>query len=281
MTHASMPIVIAHRGASGSQPEHTVAAYREAGAAAADGWECDVQLSADAELVCIHDDDVDRTSDGTGPVGDHTLAQLRSLDWGSWKPDADHDPEVARRGPDQDADRRALVTLPELLDLVADAAARRGQGPGLCIETKHPSAHDELVEAAVLRALAEGGWWGPSATADPARPWLRIMSFSAAALERVAAAAPDLELVELVEHTAPDRLRAGRTVADAGTVGLDLQIVRADPELVDCLHAHGRRVFVWTVNEPADVVRCHDLGVAGVITDHPARTREVLRARQG
>jgi glycerophosphoryl diester phosphodiesterase len=72
--------VIAHRGASATWPEHTRAAYVQAIDDGADGLECDVHLTADGVAVCWHDATVDRTSDGTGPVHAHTLAQLRALD---------------------------------------------------------------------------------------------------------------------------------------------------------------------------------------------------------
>jgi glycerophosphoryl diester phosphodiesterase len=79
------PLVIAHRGASEVEPEHTLAAYEHAIAIGADALECDVRLTADGHLVCVHDRRVDRTSSGTGLVSTLELAQLEGLDWGSWK----------------------------------------------------------------------------------------------------------------------------------------------------------------------------------------------------
>ena len=80
--------VIAHRGASGYAPENTAAAFAKAIAMGADAIETDVRLSADGELVLIHDATVTRTTDGRGPVADHTLAELRALDAGRWFSDA-------------------------------------------------------------------------------------------------------------------------------------------------------------------------------------------------
>src|SRR5690606_26274520 len=76
--------VIAHRGASGYAPENTRAAFEKAIAMDADAIETDVRLSADGHLVLVHDATVTRTTDGRGPVADHTLAELRSLDAGRW-----------------------------------------------------------------------------------------------------------------------------------------------------------------------------------------------------
>jgi glycerophosphoryl diester phosphodiesterase len=80
------PFVVAHRGASAERPEHTRAAYELALSEGADGVECDVRLTRDGHLVCVHDRRVDRTSNGTGLVSEMTLAQLRDLDFGSWHP---------------------------------------------------------------------------------------------------------------------------------------------------------------------------------------------------
>ena len=82
--HGEHPFVVAHRGASADRPEHTRAAYELALQEGADGVECDVRLTRDGHLVCVHDRRVDRTSSGTGLVSDMTLAQLRELDWGAW-----------------------------------------------------------------------------------------------------------------------------------------------------------------------------------------------------
>ena len=75
------PAVIAHRGASAIRPEHTLGAFRQAIRDGADAIECDVRMTLDGHLVCLHDRSVDRTSDGHGLVSRHTLRQLQALDW--------------------------------------------------------------------------------------------------------------------------------------------------------------------------------------------------------
>src|SRR5260370_5045012 len=85
------PFVVAHRGASAERPEHTLAAYELALKEGTDGVECDVRLTRDGHLVCVHDRRVDRTSNGSGLVSEMTLEQLRAFDYGtwhdSWRPD--------------------------------------------------------------------------------------------------------------------------------------------------------------------------------------------------
>src|SRR6476620_5372803 len=85
-TLAGHPFVVAHRAASAERPKRTLAAYALALAEGADGVECDVRLTRDGHLVCVHDRRVDRTSNGTGLVSEMTLAQMRELDFGAWHP---------------------------------------------------------------------------------------------------------------------------------------------------------------------------------------------------
>src|SRR5512135_2129515 len=115
---AAHPFVVAHRGASSDRPEHTLAAYDVALQQGAEGVECDVRLTADGHLVCVHDRRVDRTSSGTGLVSTLELTDLEGLDWGSWKrahPDDAEEPFAV------DAHERShLLTLRRLLTLVRD-----------------------------------------------------------------------------------------------------------------------------------------------------------------
>ncbi|GAB3950159.1 hypothetical protein GCM10027614_50160 [Micromonospora vulcania] len=90
------PLVFAHRGASYDLPEHTLAAYLRALDEGADGLECDVRLTRDGHLVCVHDRRLDRTSNGRGLVSARTLAELEALDFGSWHPGSASSGDVPR-----------------------------------------------------------------------------------------------------------------------------------------------------------------------------------------
>ncbi len=103
------PQVVAHRGASDREPEHTLAAYLRAVETGADALECDVRLTADGHLVCVHDRTVNRTSNGTGIVSTLELAQLEGLDWGSWKKLSQQHGDFGGESPDvvdADSERR-------------------------------------------------------------------------------------------------------------------------------------------------------------------------------
>ncbi|WP_424888158.1 glycerophosphodiester phosphodiesterase [Streptomyces sp. XH2] len=248
--------VVAHRGASEDAPEHTLAAYRKAIEDGADALECDVRLTADGHLVCVHDRRVNRTSNGRGAVSALELADLATLDFGSWKADVS-----ATEAPDLDA--TSVLTLERLLELVADA----GRRVELAIETKHPTRWAGQVEQKLLELLGRFGLADPPA--DGPSP-VRVMSFSARSLHRVQLAAPALPTVYLMQFVSP-RHRDGRLPAGVRIAGPSIRIIRKDPGYVARLHAAGNEVHVWTVNEPEDVELCARLGVDALITNRPRR----------
>ncbi|GHC36115.1 glycerophosphodiester phosphodiesterase [Streptomyces cinnamoneus] len=287
--------VVAHRGASEDAPEHTLAAYRKAIEDGADALECDVRLTADGHLVCVHDRRVNRTSNGRGAVSTLELADLAALDFGSWKGQA-ADAEAPDRALDRafppdsapdsglnvapdagqtwrngrhdgngtvpgDPERTSVLTLERLLELVADS----GRRVELAIETKHPTRWAGQVEERLLALLGRFGLADP----PPGEPSpVRVMSFSARSLHRVQAAAPALPTVYLMQFVSP-RYRDGRLPVGVGIAGPSIRIVRSNPDYVARLHRAGNQVHVWTVNEPEDVELCARLGVDAIITNRP------------
>lgn len=255
------PFVVAHRGASADRPEHTLGAYDLALQEGSDGVECDVRLTRDGHLVCVHDRRVDRTSSGTGLISEMTLAELKQLDWGSWH----SSPSTA--GAEGSA---GLLTLDDLVRLVLDW----NRPVKLFIETKHPVRYGALVESKVLALLHRYGIASP-ASADLSRAV--VMSFSAAAVWRIRRAAPLLPTVLLGETS---RYLGGgaATTVGATAVGPSITTLREHPELVDRAAAQGRALYCWTVDHYEDVRFCRDLGVAWIATNHPGRTKEWLQS---
>jgi glycerophosphoryl diester phosphodiesterase len=257
--HGARPFVVAHRGASADRPEHTLAAYELALREGADGVECDVRLTRDGHLVCVHDRRVDRTSTGTGFVSDLTLAQLRQFDWGAWH---------GSRRPGAGTGDTGLLTLEDLVKLVLD-----WQRPvKIFIETKHPVRYGALVESKVLALLHRYGLAGPP-SADLSRAV--VMSFSAAAVWRIRRAAPLLPTV-LLGDTSRYLGGSAATTVGATAVGPSITTLREHPELVDRAAAQGRAMYCWTVDHYEDVEFCRDIGVGWIATNHPGRTREWL-----
>ncbi|MGW0187331.1 glycerophosphoryl diester phosphodiesterase [Streptomyces glaucescens] len=266
MTHARQHRiqVVAHRGASEDAPEHTLAAYKKAIEDGADALECDVRLTADGHLVCVHDRRINRTSNGRGAVSALELADLAALDFGSWKRTPagrvrDEDPDWEHRP--EDPAETSVLTLERLLELVADA----GRRVELAIETKHPTRWAGQVEERLLVLLKRFGLDAPAA---PEESPVRIMSFSARSLHRVRTAAPTLPTVYLMQFVSP-RLRDGRLPVGVGIAGPSIRIVRGHPAYVERLRQSGHKVHVWTVNEPEDIDLCVELGVDAIITNRP------------
>jgi glycerophosphoryl diester phosphodiesterase len=266
------PLVFAHRGSSRRHAEHTLEAYLLAIEEGADGLECDVRLTRDGHLVCLHDSRIDRTSDGRGRVSTQTLADLDRFDFASWRadlPDAPDELIVDRYQTEDHHWRGRVLTLDRLLG-VATAAGRPMR---LLIETKHPVRYGSAVESAVLGLLRRYNLDRP----DPGRPLqVTVMSFSATAIRRVHQAAPDLPTVMLIDvWSVPSRigwLPPGSTIGGPG-----IHLLRAAPELVERLHRRGLPVYAWTVNEPDEVDLAVKLRVDGIISDRPAYVINRLR----
>ncbi|HET7303251.1 MAG TPA: glycerophosphodiester phosphodiesterase family protein [Segeticoccus sp.] len=258
------PRVIAHRGASRDEPEHTLSAYRRAIDEEADALECDVRLTADLHLVCVHDRRVNRTSNGRGVVSALELATLEGLDWGSWK---ERHPDDAEE-PDQD--RNKLLTLRRLLTVIGQS----DRDVGLAIETKHPNRHRGQVErtlATVLRSFDLDG------APQPGRAGVCVMSFSQLATQRMRRLCPQLPIVFLMEDTVPLRFRDGSLPRGVRIAGLSTTILARYPDLVRRHHQRGHEVYVYTADEVEDVDRCLHRGVDAIITNRPA----FVRARVG
>jgi len=258
------PQVVAHRGSSFTNAEHTLGAYVAALDEGADALECDVRLTADGHLVCVHDRRVDRVANGKGVVSSMELAQLDELDFASWKNPWSDDAAI----PEVDWERRKVLTLRRLLQ----AASDYDRPVDLAIETKHPTRYGGLVERRLVEQLAEFGWAGKGSPA-------RVMSFSAVALSRLKRLAPDLEVVLLLDQ--PYSWKVTKNLVSPGWIaGPGINLLREKPRLGRKLAADGRRIHVWTVNTEEDIDLCLSLGVEAVITDKPDMALGHLNGRR-
>ena len=258
MSDGYRPLVIAHRGGADALPEHTLGAYLRALDEGADGLECDVRLTRDGHLVCVHDSKLDRTSNGRGRVSAKTLAELDALDFGSWHPGFDKAlPDLSR-----------LLTLERLLETVRDS----GRRVRLLIETKHPTRYGAEVERRLVRMLRQHGLADPKPDDDVQ---VTVMSFAALALRRIRAQAPGLPTVYLMEMAAPGVGR-GRLPFGARTAGPGIELIRAKPALLPAIKAAGHQAYVWTVNQPEDLRLVLEHRVDAVITDRPRFVLEQL-----
>ncbi|MDP9240060.1 MAG: glycerophosphodiester phosphodiesterase [Actinomycetota bacterium] len=260
------PLVVAHRGSSHDEPEHTLAAYQRALDEGVDALECDVRLTRDGHLVCVHDRRVDRTSSGHGLVSTLELAELAELDFASWR----LGDERLGDGPSNEApdtDEAGVLTFERLLQMVLEAP----KPVGLHVETKHPTRYAGLVEQTLVRLLAEYGVTGGDA---PAAGRVTVMSFAPLGLRRIRLLAPELPTVLLVRDRTYPAWRDGSLPSGVHIAGPSIGTLRRHPRYVGRLHARGHRAHAWTVDEPADIDLVLELGVDAVITNRPS---EVLR----
>jgi glycerophosphoryl diester phosphodiesterase len=221
---------IGHRGASRDYPENTIAAFRAAIEAGAQMCELDVQLTRDDAVVVIHDETVDRTTNGKGAVAEMSLADLKRLDAG--------------RG-------ERIPTLDEVL------AATAGKC-GLNIELKAGKVEHEV--AVLMRK------WGAMDTS-------MVSSFEWDKLATIRELDPGIRLGVLAEKNAPAMVqKAGELHAYAINPHFDL----VTPALCEDAHARGLKVLVWTVDVPELMGRLIAHGVDGIMTNYPARLRDVL-----
>ncbi len=293
MNRAYRPQIFAHRGSSAMFAEHTKAAYLQALADGADGVECDVHLTADEEVVLLHDSTLDRTSNGTGPVAERTLAELRALDFSSWK--------GAAIPPEYGTTAEQLLTLDELLDLLQTA----GRPVRLALELKHPNPQGLRLEERVLALLMRRGW-DPESSALPAPDGVStvtigFMSFDPDSVEHLAQTVGEEHLCMLVERVDAASLTAGSDMGPiaaqallrlvrratargerlieagrAGVAGPGVDYVLAFEDRVRGWLESGRVLRVWTVDDPEHVELMRSLGVQEITTNRPAEVRRQI-----
>ena len=256
MTSGRAIEVVAHRGASEDEPEHSLAAYLLAVEQGADAIECDVRLTADGTLVCVHDRRIDRTSTGRGTVSGQTLEQLTAHDYS-------RSSEVWRdfEDPSPDETRTQVLTLERLITTMLDVSTT----VRFAIETKHPVRYGRYVEDSLVEMLRRFGLVG-----NGGPPRARVMSFSKGAVQRVHEELPDIATVYLMDDV-PRRFRDGSLPTGVTVAGPSVEVLRAHPHYVERVHSQGAQVHVWTVDEREDVDLCVALGVEAIITNRPAR----------
>jgi glycerophosphoryl diester phosphodiesterase len=231
---------VAHRGASGYAPENTIAAFDKAVKMKADYIEIDVQRSKDGELVLIHDTTVDRTTDGTGKVGDLTYEQLRALDAGSWK--------------GEQFTGEKIPTFDEIL--------KRYRGKiGILIELKAPELYPGIEES-VAKKLKEKN------LDKPRNEKIIIQSFNFESVKKMNDLLPKVPMGVLTsskEDTTPLALQEFSTYADYFNPSYTI----VTKELVNKVHSLGMKISSWTVRSQETADFLLDVGVDAIITDYP------------
>jgi len=234
------PLVFAHRGASAYAPENTFAAFDLAIEMGAPAIETDVRATADSHLVLMHDERVDRTTDGHGKVSDLTLAEVRALDAGAW-----FGRELAGQ---------RVPTVEEFL-------ARYGGRLPICLEVKAPDVEGhllDLVRAAGLLAKVE------------------LTSFSLDIVARLCDLAPEAKVGYLTPRL--DEEAIAQTVA-VGARQICPKAEALTPDRIRAARAAGLEVRAWGVGDDDLLARAVALGVDGFTTNWPDRALRMLGQR--
>ena len=231
---------IAHRGATGYAPENTIAGFDLAVDMKADYIEIDVQRSKDGELVVIHDTSVDRTTDGTGKVGDLTFDYLRSLDAGSWK--------------GEQFAGEPIPTFEEILD-------RYHGKVGILIELKapelYPGIEEQVADALKARNLDK-----------PQNEKIIIQSFNFESMKKMDQLLPKVPIGVLTSNradTTAEALQEFSAYADWFNPSYGI----VTEELVNQVHSHGMQIGSWTVRRQEAADFLFEMEVDAIITDYP------------
>lgn len=234
------PWIIGHRGFHANYPENTLAAFDAAVQAGAHMIELDVMLSRDRKVVVIHDDTLDRTTNGSGSVADLTLAELKQLDAGSW-----FDPQFA--------DQR-IPELSEVLDLVDDRIYVNIEIKSTAYEPGHP---EDAIETQVVDLLKQKNLLGTG----------MISSFDVHILEQVAFMKNRPATAFISEKPANKKTVHMCSRLNVFSWHPDHRIVKRSQ--VKQMHAAGIRVFPYNVDLLEDFVRMREMQVDGIITSDP------------
>ncbi|WP_099159477.1 glycerophosphodiester phosphodiesterase [Virgibacillus ndiopensis] len=253
---------VAHRGASGYAPEHTIPSYDLGEKMKGDYIEVDLQMTKDGTLIAMHDEKVDRTTDGTGYVKDMTLAEIKQLDAGSWF--NEQYPEKAK--PEYDG-----LKVPTLEEVIQEF----GRGSRYYIETKSPEVYPGMEEE-LLRVLNKYKLIGPIAPSSK----VLIQSFSPESLLIVHSMNPNIPLVQLISYSEPASItdKELNEIAEYA-IGIGASHTKIDEAYVQKVRQHDLLMHPYTVNTREDMEKVLDWGVTGMFTNYPDVLDEVLKGR--
>ena len=251
------PLVMAHQGGNGLWPDNTQYAFERAVALGVDVLEMDTHSTADGVLVVIHDDTVDRTTDGTGLVHDLSLAEIKALDAGyNWTSDDGQTYPYRGQGVTVPTLEELFVAFPTTPMNIEIKQAEPSIAVPLCrLIRDYDRAEKVLIASFHQKAIDEFRRECPEvATATGQNEVIALFVLSKVLLE--GAYRPNAEAVQVPEY------RSG------------LHVIT--PRFVDAAHSRNLQVHAWTINDEEDMQRMIDLGVDGIITDYPDRLLKLL-----
>nr|WP_224773364.1 glycerophosphodiester phosphodiesterase [Metabacillus idriensis] len=248
---------VSHRGASGYAPEHTITSYQMGDKMHGDYIEVDLQMTKDGKLIAMHDETVDRTTDGTGLVKDYTLEQIKQLDAGSWF--NEKYPQYAN----QDYAGLKVPTLEEVFQ-------KFGKNAKYYIETKSPEVYPGM-EKELLRLVNDY---------EINKKTLLVQSFSPLSLKTMNELDPSVMLVQLLSY------KTNAVITDAEIAAIKQYAMGVGPnytylnqDYVQKVVGSGLEIHPYTVNDKETMKKLIDWGVTGMFTNFPDRLHEVMKGK--
>lgn len=253
-------LIIAHRGANEYAPEHTLVAYRMAAEMGADYIEIDLRMTKDGRLIAFHDYTVDRTTNGSGFVRDHTLKQLKELDAGSW---------FNEQFPEKANDKFKGLTIPTLEEIFDEF----GNEVNYYIETKKPDPNLSM-EKKLLSLLEEYDLLKDKHLSNGK---IIIQSFNKDSLKAIHDMNPDIPLIQMRKFKQDASISKKEIEGTKKyAVGLGLNVGSLNDDYIKKVKDAGLLLHTYTVNEPKDIQALRSKGVTGVFTDYLVDALEVI-----
>ena len=238
------PKIFAHRGASGLLPENTMAAFKKAVDMGADGIELDIHKTKDGQLVVIHDEKIDRTSNGKGYVRDYTLEELRKYNFNATHP-------IRCRKAD-------IPTMREVFELIKPTNLI------INIEIKNGVFFYPEIEEDILAMTKEFGM----------EDRVIYSSFNHSTIMKIKELAPEAHIGFLYADGTLDMPEYGR---DHGVEALHPALYNIQyPDYIEKCHEYGLKINTWTVNSKQYLNMCCQMGVDGIITNYPDIALEIV-----
>lgn len=242
----AQPFIIAHRGASGTSPENTLAAFKKAIDSGADFIELDVHLSKDGKLIVMHDETVNRTTNGKGLIRELSLDQIKKLDAGSWF-------NISYAG-------LTVPTLDEVVRLITDKKQNNSKIK-LLIEVKGSSKKYPGIEKILIEKINE----------FQCKDQCVVQSFDKQIIKNIAQLDSSITLHQLIvgkifPRRIPDFVQA-----------INPNHYFVSKRKIEKLHSLNKKIFVWTVNKEKKMEKLISLGVDGIITNYPEKLKSIIQ----
>lgn len=243
-------LIIAHRGASGYAPEHTMEAYKLAVEMDADYIEIDLQMTIDGELIAMHDEAVDRTTDGRGQVSDLTIEEIKELDAGSWFNEA-YD-EYA-------SESYTGITVPTLKEIFTEF----GNDVNYYIETKAPDLSPGMEEALLLELNAH------ELLEQPTSGNIIIQSYSAESLKIMYSLNSDIPYIQLISK-GNKKMMTDQALKEISryALGVGPNYQDISDEFITKLQKNDLLIHPYTVNDAETMLEFQEMGIDGVFTNY-------------